>query len=429
MWKNLKKIDKDLYDETFELDRSLLTNNVAVYVQLQFIAERLLKFIALKEKINSSYEDENSKETLGSLLNNQKIIDVLRNLNIDIPQLKKIQDISNKLKHSELEILFEIDVIVLLIKAIYILSVKIGNKYFDYLEESFNEIYFKDIVDTKLSDFINSDDTKNSEFEKVRIKKELDSIDIKELENEKIKEKYIYLLGQYKELIYQTSKDTYILELSYDLKENRKKLHDQSKKYNKLNQLALSLIILVFTISAYFIIGLIYRQNNPYIELLENILIYEEDCYIDQCGWLIDFYDDLTLTELNQTVDLTFNINEPLIYYSYFPENKTEGRESFYLYTQIFLRNGIIDIEAVYDDQTRLDLIYDYNKDIATCEDYNNEDFITCEKSEESLTTIIKIFNSAFESIYFYNDYYYNDTDFLKKYMDHFKIGKLLGYY
>ena len=119
----------------------------------------------------------------------------------------------------------------------------------------------------------------------------------------------------------------------------------------------------------------------------------------------------------------------PYIYFSYYPDINQEGRESFYLYTNIYLDSGIIDVAAIFEGQERLDLIFDYNKNISNCEDYNDEDFITCEKAIDSLSELEKIFNAAFENIYVYNDYHYNNTEFLKKYMDYYKIGKLFGIY
>lgn len=430
MWKNLKNIDNNLYEETFELDRSLITKNSAIYIQIQFIAERLVKFLALKELISNSFEDEDSKETLGSLLNNKVLYELLENMEVDVKTLKEIQKLSNKLKHTENVVLFEIETVLLFIESIYNLSINIGKRYSPGFEEEYNSIYFQDMAETELSKFISQYDDDSAELEKIRLKRELDSIDIKSLNNENIKSKYLETLSKYKALTFETSKDKYILNLVKDSKNNQDKLKKELKKFKQTRLLSISFLMLIIIIAVYFAMGLIYRSNDPYMNLISKLEEYDNGdfCYIDECYWYYSYYNDINLEDFDQDVYIWLNKNTQIINLKYFPFISLYG-EDYFINNTFFLKEGIIDSTYYFDSEIVLDTVYFKNSDELICYDYNENDEIICEDQWQNISFVKLYFNDNIEDIYYNLEIPYNTANFYDIFSKYFSDGKKIGYY
>lgn len=429
MWKNLKSIDKDLFEETFELDRSLVTNNNAIYIQLQFIAERLLKYVAYEEKINNSYLDDTSTETLGSLLSNPKILEIIQNPSIDLSSLKHIQKISNKLKHSEQAVLFEIDIVISLIETIYNLSIFIGKKYKGLITEEFNPSYFEELGESNISKFLNTKNDETLELKRIRLKKELDSFDLKKLKDEKNKKDYMSLLSEYKQIVYDSSKDKYILNLSYDLKENQEKLANKVIQFKKIKRISILFIILSTSLLLYFIFGLVFRNGNPYYYLLEEVENFDEGyyCYVDECFWYFDYYNDIGLQDFDQSVYIWLSKNSEKIKLTYFPSLENYGEE-YSIENEILFQSRVIDSTFFFQGNIILDSVYYFDTDTLLCEDYYEDDDFTCDNAFDNITYTTSYFNSNIENIYINLDLQYRSSDFLDIFMSYYKTGKKYGF-
>lgn len=143
MWKFLGKIDEKSENLIFELDKSVIFNSKTVYFHLQSILERLLKFYSFKLNLSKSFIEPRIRETLRSILHNDKI---RSNLNFDAFDVEKIEEIAikaNSLKHTNKIVNFEIDEIISFISVLHNTGGIIYKKFYNEIADVFNAEFYR----------------------------------------------------------------------------------------------------------------------------------------------------------------------------------------------------------------------------------------------------------------------------------------------
>lgn len=142
MFDFLKNIDYLLIRIITEIDNDIKVRNSFTLVAMQSFCEMLVKYINNKELLLKG-----NKLSLGDFLNHKRFCDILeKDLEIDLLQLTRINNIANDIKH-EGKILFDKKEVEKSYKFIYYFAIKVNNYYLDTkIEANYDNQFFENLL-------------------------------------------------------------------------------------------------------------------------------------------------------------------------------------------------------------------------------------------------------------------------------------------